>query len=44
MRLDWPVQVVESEGPSGHNVEYVLRLAAWQREALPHIKDDHLYR
>lgn len=36
-------QVVYSSGNSGHNVEYVLRLADWMRETLPDIQDDHLY-
>jgi len=36
-------QVVYSSGNSGHNVEYVLRLADWMREKLPDIEDDHLY-
>ena len=37
------LQVVYSSGNSGHNVEYVLRLADWMREKLPDIEDDHLY-
>ena len=36
-------QVVYSSGNSGHNVEYVLRLADWMRDKLPDIEDDHLY-
>jgi len=36
-------QVVHSSGNSGHNVEYVLRLADWMRDKLPDIEDDHLY-
>ena len=36
-------QVVTSSGPSGHNVEYVLRLAEWLHTTLPSIHDDHLF-
>ena len=36
-------QVVYSSGNSGHNVEYVLRLADWMRDKLPDIEDEHLY-
>merc|ERR1712142_120809 len=36
-------QVVHSSGNSGHNVEYVLKIAMWQRHFLPDIQDDHLY-
>lgn len=36
-------QVVNSSGPSGHNVEYVLRLAHWLRTRLPTVWDEHLY-
>lgn len=32
-----------SRGPSGTNREYLFRLAQWQKENLPHVKDDHLY-
>ena len=35
--------MVNSSGNSGHNVEYVLRLADWMRDSLPDIADDHLY-
>ena len=37
------LQVVHSSGKTGHNVEYVLKLAAWSRSALPDIIDEHLY-
>ena len=37
------IKVVACSGNSGHNVEYVLRLADWMRETLPKVKDDHLY-
>jgi len=36
-------QVVGSTGPSGHNVEYVLKLAQWLRKTFPEVWDDHLY-
>lgn len=36
-------QVVDSCGPSGHNVEYVVKLAMWLRETFPKVWDDHLY-
>ena len=36
-------QVVHSSGDSGHNVEYVLKLAIWMRHFLPEVVDDHLY-
>ena len=36
-------QVVSSEGPSGHNVEYVLKLAEWLHKAVPDAWDEHLF-
>lgn len=36
-------QVVTSSGPSGHNVEYVLKLAEWVHRTLPEVWDDHLF-
>jgi len=36
-------QVVNSSGPSGHNVEYVVKLAMWLRATFPKVYDDHLY-
>jgi cation transport protein ChaC len=36
-------QVVNSAGPSGHNVEYVIKLAHWLRKTFPEYWDDHLY-
>ena len=36
-------QVVTSSGPSGHNVEYVLKLGEWMREVMPEVEDDHLF-
>lgn len=36
-------QIVESRGPSGHNVEYLLRLANFMRNEIPGADDDHLF-
>ena len=36
-------QVLVSSGPSGHNVEYVLRLADWVHDTLPGVWDEHLF-
>jgi len=36
-------QVVSSEGASGHNVEYVLKLAEWLHKEVPDAWDDHLF-
>jgi len=36
-------QVVSSEGPSGHNVEYLLKLAEWMHKAVPDAWDEHLF-
>lgn len=38
-------EIVDSEGPSGHNVEYLLRLAQFMREELKeaNVEDDHLF-
>lgn len=36
-------QVIQSSGPSGHNVEYVLKLAEWVHEMLPDVLDEHLF-
>lgn len=36
-------QVVESSGPSGHNVEYVMRLATFMREEIDGAVDEHLF-
>eukprot|EP00088_Acartia_fossae_P011432 TRINITY_DN15801_c0_g1_i1.p1 TRINITY_DN15801_c0_g1~~TRINITY_DN15801_c0_g1_i1.p1 ORF type:complete len:234 (-),score=54.72 TRINITY_DN15801_c0_g1_i1:230-931(-) len=36
-------QVVNASGPSGHNVEYVIKLAQWLRKTFPEVEDDHLY-
>lgn len=36
-------QIVRARGPSGHNIEYLLRLAQFMREELPHAVDEHLF-
>lgn len=36
-------QILAASGPSGHNVEYLLRLAEYQRRHAPALKDDHLF-
>lgn len=38
-------EIVNSEGPSGHNVEYLLRLANFMRDDLKgaYVEDDHLF-
>lgn len=36
-------QIVSSRGPSGHNVEYLLRLASFMREHIPECDDNHLF-
>ncbi|XP_066995897.2 putative glutathione-specific gamma-glutamylcyclotransferase 2 [Anabrus simplex] len=40
---DMARQIVDSFGPSGHNVEYVLRLANFMREHIPDAEDEHLF-
>lgn len=39
-------EIVESEGASGHNVEYLMRLANFMREELRgvNVEDDHLFQ
>jgi len=37
------VKVLNCSGASGHNVEYVLRLADWFRQKLPEVQDEHLF-
>ena len=34
---------MSSEGASGHNVEYVLKLAEWLHKEAPDAWDDHLF-
>lgn len=41
--LELAQQIVDCKGPSGHNVEYVLRLAQYIRTAIPEVVDDHLF-
>ncbi|CAG0894548.1 unnamed protein product [Darwinula stevensoni] len=36
-------QILTARGPSGHNAEYVLRLAHFLREVIPEDRDDHLF-
>merc|ERR1712168_1581488 len=37
--------IAEAEGPSGHNVEYLVKICDFMREELPNfIGDDHLFR
>jgi cation transport protein ChaC len=36
-------QIVECRGPSGYNVEYVLRLANFMKHHFPDYDDQHLY-
>ncbi|KAH8247828.1 hypothetical protein KR038_010496 [Drosophila bunnanda] len=36
-------QIVDCRGPSGHNAEYLLRLAMFMHEEIPGVRDDHLF-
>ncbi|KAF7268461.1 glutathione-specific gamma-glutamylcyclotransferase 1 [Rhynchophorus ferrugineus] len=36
-------QITDCQGPSGHNVEYLIRLANFTRKFFPHHYDHHLY-
>ena len=36
-------QCVECFGKTGHNIEYVLKLAEWARATFPEVEDKHLY-
>jgi cation transport protein ChaC len=36
-------QIVEARGPSGHNVEYLIRLAIFMRQEIPGVHDEHLF-
>ncbi|KAH8385727.1 glutathione-specific gamma-glutamylcyclotransferase 1 [Drosophila serrata] len=37
-------QIVICRGPSGHNAEYLLRLAMFMHEEIPGVRDDHLFQ
>lgn len=37
-------QVIDCSGPSGHNVEYIIRLAEFMREHFTEDHDPHLFR
>eukprot|EP00127_Corallochytrium_limacisporum_P000597 Clim_evm12s21 gene=Clim_evmTU12s21 len=39
---DIAAQIVNSVGPSGHNIQYVIRLTLAHREHFPDIHDEHL--
>ncbi|XP_056261231.1 glutathione-specific gamma-glutamylcyclotransferase 1 [Seriola aureovittata] len=36
-------QIAVSSGKTGHNLEYLLRLAQFMRSSCPHVEDHHLY-
>ncbi|KAK2584264.1 hypothetical protein KPH14_006671 [Odynerus spinipes] len=36
-------QITECSGPSGHNVEYLLRLAEFMHNYMPEAQDEHLF-
>ncbi|KAJ0061066.1 hypothetical protein NL108_005842 [Boleophthalmus pectinirostris] len=36
-------QIAVCQGKSGHNLEYLLRLAEFMRESCPHVEDGHLF-
>lgn len=36
-------QIFQSSGPTGHNAEYLLRLAEFMHDHLPNASDDHLF-
>lgn len=37
------LQIVNARGRSGHNIEYLLRLAQFMRDELPNAEDSHLF-
>jgi len=37
-------QIMACRGPSGHNVEYVLCLAAFMHQRVPEVRDEHLFK
>lgn len=41
--LDIAKQILQCRGPSGTNVEYLLRLADFMRDEIPEALDDHLF-
>lgn len=36
-------QIAMSRGKTGHNLEYLLRLAEFMRRSCPHVEDNHLF-
>ena len=40
--LQLAAQIIDSQGPSGHNVEYVLLLSMYLRRHMPYAMDEHL--
>lgn len=36
-------QIANCRGPSGHNAEYLLRLALFMHEEIPGVRDEHLF-
>lgn len=36
-------QIAVCQGKSGHNLEYLLRLAEFMRQSCPRVEDDHLF-
>lgn len=36
-------QIAVSSGKTGHNLEYLLRLAEFMRRSCPHVDDHHLF-
>ncbi|CAJ1077359.1 glutathione-specific gamma-glutamylcyclotransferase 1 [Xyrichtys novacula] len=37
------MQIAVSRGKTGHNLEYLLRLAEFMRNSCPHVEDHHLF-
>lgn len=37
------LDIIQSKGHAGHNLEYLAKLAQFMREYLPMVQDDHLY-